>query len=277
MAVRQILQLYRLYARMDLRWFLQDMKSCMLVIFSDLLISVSAVSGVLLLSERFSGIGGFDTWQMLFMLGFYQLAGGTLLMLFGGSNVHQISRRVGRGQVDHMLMQPIPLWMQLLCEGFIPVSGNSGALTGLVVVCCATSRLGIAVTPAWVLLLALLALVHVAIEMGASYLIAASAFYQPVACEEISSVAHDLLTTLGRFPLFGLPLPLLTTLLTVLPAGLMAWFPSRILLGQAPQVYAWLPLTVAMLLCALAQAFFRKGLKHHAKYSVGRYRDMGHR
>lgn len=276
--VKLLLRLYALYARMDLRWFLQDFKNCVICILSDLLISISSVSGVFLLAMRFQGVGSMSADEVLFMLGFFTLSDGALFLLFGGGNVHQISRRVGRGQVDHMLMQPVPLPMQLLAEGFLPVSGGSGLIIGLVIVAYATSKLNLIVTPGWLAALILLVLARVGIDMGLSFLMASSAFYQPVACEEISSVGHDLLQTLGRYPLSGLPQALVGVLLTALPAGLMAWFPSLILLGKTPMnPSVWLPVCVAAALISLATTFFRKGLRHYEKTGSQRYRDMGHR
>jgi ABC-2 type transport system permease protein len=212
------------------------------------------------------------------MLGFLALSDGALFMLFGGGNIHQISRRIGRGQVDHMLMQPVPIWMQILADGFTPVTGSIGLLAGLGITAYATAKVGVAVTPLWLMEAALLVATRIGIEMGLSFLLASSAFYKPVACEEISSVGHDVLSTVGRYPLNGLSAGLTAVLLTVVPAGLMAWFPSLILLKKIPVGPAILvPVAVAAALLALATCAFKKGLRHYAKYSCNRYRDMGHR
>ncbi len=276
--LRQLGRHLALYARMDLRWFLQDMRVCAIVMISEWIMAVAGVMGVFLLAMRFSGVGAMNEWEVLFMLGFYTLAGGALGILFCGANLHQISRRVGRGQVDHMLIQPVPLWVQIFGDGFIPVTGNSGLLMGLFIVGFAASKLQLAITPLWILRALLLVLANVGIEMGLSYLLASGAFYRPVACEEISSVGHDLLTIIGKYPLSGLPPALISVLCTVAPAGLMAWFPSLILLGKAPAGPAMLlPLSVAAMLITLATCTFKKGLRHYAQYSCNRYRDMGHR
>ena len=44
--------------------------------------------------------------------------------MFFGYNVLTISRRLGRGQLDHTLVQPQPIWLSLLTEGFMPFSGS---------------------------------------------------------------------------------------------------------------------------------------------------------
>ncbi len=276
--LRQVGRHMALYARMDLRWFLQDMGVCLIVICSDFAMTIAGVTGVFLLAMRFQGVGAMSEWEVLFMLGFYTLAGGALFMLFGGSNIHQISRRIGRGQVDHMLMQPVPIWVQILGDGFMPTTGSSGLIMGFFITGYAAVKLQLAVTPLWLLKALLLVIANVGIEMGLSFLLASSAFYKPVTCEEISSVGHDLLVTIGKYPLSGLSPALITALCTVLPAGLMAWFPCLILLGKAPAGPALLlPLGVAAMLITLSTVTFKKGLRHYAQYSCNRYRDMGHR
>ena len=136
-----VLRLLRLYARMDLNWVLQDFKAAVIVICAEMINNLTAVSGILLLAVRFGGAGGLSTDEILLMLGFFELADGLCYMLFGGFNVLHISRRIGRGQVDHMLIQPRPLIVQLLTEGFMPVSGSGGFLIGILLTALAWARL----------------------------------------------------------------------------------------------------------------------------------------
>ena len=64
------------------------------------------------------------------MLGYAALVRGLLDMGFS-YNVLHISRRIGRGQMDHTLVQPQPVWMGLLTEGFMPFSGSWSLFTGI--------------------------------------------------------------------------------------------------------------------------------------------------
>jgi ABC-2 type transport system permease protein len=263
---------------MDLNWFLQDMTTCGIVMAAELIANIASVAGVLLLAARFGGVGGLSADEVLFMLGFFQLADGFSYMMFGGFNVTAISRRVARGQVDHMLIQPRPLWMQLMSEAFMPVSGSSGFLMGVAVTCIACARLRIAVTPLWMLALLLYVACHAAIKLGLGYLSGASAFYKPVACEEISAQMLNMVNFLGKYPLAGLPAWAVAPLTTVFPAGLMAYLPALALLGKlGKDARLALPVAVAAAFLAAATYFFRRGLKHYAKYSCNRYRDLGHR
>jgi ABC-2 type transport system permease protein len=263
---------------MDLNWFLQDSVVCVIVILSELVSNIAGFSGVLLLALRFGGVGGLSADEVLFMLGFFQLADGFTYMMFGGFNILSISRRVGRSQLDHMLIQPRPLILQMLGEGFMPVSGSSAFWMGLVVTIVACARLHLAVSPLWVLAFILYVLCHAGIKLGESFLTGAGAFYKPVALEEISAQVIHLTSLLGKYPLAGLPGWALGALFTVFPAGLMAYLPALILLGKlGKSAYLALPVAVAAAFLTAATYFFRKGMRHYAQYSCNRYRDIGHR
>jgi len=275
--IRSLLKLLRLYARMDLNWMLQDLKSALIVMFAALINNLTAVSGILLLAVRFGEAGGLNADEVLLMLGFFELADGLCYLFFGNYNVLHISRRIGRGQVDHMLIQPRPLMIQLLTEGFMPFSGSSGFLLGLVLTVLAWSRLGLPVTAMRLAFLLLYIVCHILLVLGQSFLFGAVAFRSPVAGEEISSLILDMNVQLGRFPLFGLPGWLQGLLFTVLPVGLLAYLPSLALLGRLTGSLLTLPVIAAAAFALAAAACFRLGMRRYLQYSCNRYKGMGHR
>lgn len=276
--LRQLLRMYALYARMDWYFLMRDKRTGFLCVLSDWFSTLASISGITLLAIRFEGIGGLSAVEILWMLGFFTLADGTTWMLLGNNNTLHISRRVGRGQVDHMLIQPVPMWMQLLTEGFMPFSGSSGFLTGLILITSATVKLKLTVTPGWLAALALYILARIAVAAGIAYLAGSTAFYKPVACEELSSVALDALNAAGKYPYAALPMWMQALFTTALPVGLMAYVPSMILLHKidAPFVCVW-PFAAGAALLSLAGLTFRKGMKHYATHGCPRYKEMGHR
>src|SRR5579871_4309017 len=106
---RKLLRLWALYGRMDLLWVLRDAGNFLMYVGTETIMSVAAVTGMWLVSERFDGIGHWSKLQVLFLLGYGATANGLIEMLFG-FNFAYISRKVGRGQLDHLLVQPQPLW-----------------------------------------------------------------------------------------------------------------------------------------------------------------------
>lgn len=262
---------------MDKQWLIQDPWICLMVIFSETILALSGLTGILLLAVRFGGIGDLSSTQVLFMLSFHLFGEGIELMFFGNANVLAISRRIGRGQIDHMLVQPIPLPLQLLCEGFIPFTGSQKLIISIFALAYATAQCGITLTAGWFTLLLALALCRITLRIGVSYLSGVLAFYRPVACEEVSDIVLSLCDTVSSYPLSGMPRALVLTLCTALPIGLLTYIPGLILLGKLDLIYSALPLFAALTLCMLATYAFKKGMKYYATVGSIRYKAMGHR
>jgi ABC-2 type transport system permease protein len=237
------------------------------------------LGGIFFLSQRFGGVGGMSSAEVLFMLGYSTLTTGLYLMFFNNCNVGNISRVIGRGQLDHKLIQPLPINVQLMTEGFAPISGSANLWIGIVICVIALSQLHITVTIWWVLLLIISLATTMIILLGMLYLASFVTFYAPVAAEEITSqVLNDLNWTLSSYPLSGMPSAVRLILITILPSGLTAWFPACAMLGKSPfNLTICFPVAVAAVLVFLATITFKKGLKYYEKIGSQRYSDFGHR
>jgi ABC-2 type transport system permease protein len=275
--IRRLLQLWRLYARLDLIWLMRDTRQALIWYVSDIVMSAAGVTAVLLIAERFAGIGPWTKQQVVFMMG-YAMAAEGLLTAFFSYNVLHISRRIGRGQLDHVLVQPQPLWMTLLTEGFLPFSGSAVLILGLGLMAWATRRLGLAAGLGWAAAGVLNLVASATVALSFSFLWGSLAFWAPRAAEEISSSAVDMVGQLKGFPLDGLGPVWRMGLLSGLPVGLVAWLPCRYLLGHTPQAWAAAitPLA-ALLLGALSAWAFRRGLVHYGQTGSQRYTAFGHR
>jgi ABC-2 type transport system permease protein len=275
--LRRLLRLWQVYAYLDFMFMTRDLRSFVTYAVSDTILYVASVTATLLLAERFEGIGAWTKAQVLFMLGYAVIAGGLQDLLFG-YNVKFISRRIGRGQLDHLLVQPQPLWQALLTEGFLPFSAGAVLVPGLVLLGWALAALPPPASPAWLAALLANLVASAAIGLAFSCFWSSLAFWAPSAAEEVSSSANRLLSRLTPFPLDGLGQPLLAGLLTVVPAGFLAWYPSRALLGldPAPYAVAVTPLA-ALLLSALAAWLFTRGLREYGRTGSTRYSAFGHR
>ena len=275
--VKRLWQLWKLYARMDWYYTTQDLFTADVTIFGEVILSLGSFTGIALLAVQFGGVGGLSAAEVLVMLSFHLFAKGLENLLLGNYNVSMISRRVGRSQVDHMIIQPLPMWMQLLTEGFMPVSGCESMLIGLCALCVFVPRAGIAATPLWLVLCAVLSFSRIAIRLALAYMAGAAAFWEPVGCEELSDVILSLCDTVSDYPLSGMPRALVGVLCTALHLGVLTSLPGLILLGRLDAVWAAWPVLLALVLSALALKLFRKGLKHYGKVGSARYKAMGHR
>jgi len=277
MGVKRILGLLGITAKMDLAWMLRDSKYAAIAIAADIVSNISTVSGVFLISLRFGGIGGMSTDEVLFMMAFSTIVSGLFISCAGANNIH-ISRVIGRGQLEHLFIQPLSLGVQLATCGFMPFSGGSNIVVGGVLIAVAVKRLGLAVTLPWCAALFGYLLVTLIIIAARAYLVSSVAFYAPVAAEEISSTAIEGTWFLSTFPLSGMPRFIQIPLLTVMPEGLMAWFPALCLLGKPPlHLTAYYPMAFALFLSLCAGTAFRKGLKYYVMKGSNRYVHYGFR
>jgi ABC-2 type transport system permease protein len=266
--LRRLLRLWRLYAAMDLLFVARGLGPALTYYLSDMFLGVAAITATFLLAERFSGIGLWSTPQIVFLLG-YALLVRALVDVFFNWNVAYISRRIGRGQLDHLLLQPQPLWAALLTEGFSPLSGSGMLLPAFLILGWSVQYLNIVVTPAWLALVGVDLLASLTIVLAFNYAWGCLAFWAPRAAEEINSQTWELVTQLDPFPLDGLGAPLLAGLVSVVPVGLVG-------IDTQPGVLLG-PLIAALILGALTAALFAGGLREYARRGSSRYLDYGHR
>ena len=208
------------------------------------------------------------------------------MISFGGQfkNTSMISRIIGRGQLDHVMIQPVPLWAELLAQGFSPLSGSSMLVCGIGLTAYAVRRLPLSATLPWLLLLLIYAVSSTILVLSVMVLLSCAAFYAPAAAEEIAQTGRDLFTSLKTYPLGTMNHSVKRLFLTLLPVGLAAWFPSELLLKAGNGGLSAVLLLQACYLPAAALALslftiyvFKKGMKYYAVNGSPRYSGFGHR
>jgi len=272
----QLLRRFYAQAYLDFMWMTRDIRFFCICAFGDTVSALSRVMAVFLLAERFDGIGSWSHEQILFMLGYATLVNGLLDMFFG-YNILGISRRLGRGQLDHSLLQPQPLWMTLLTEGFTPVIGLFPVATGVAIVGWVLSgTTGIPGNPLWWASFGLQLVASCLVVVSFSFLWGTLAFWSPVGAEEISSRVNRMARQLTVFPLDSLSPWLTQVALLALPLGFVVWYPSRALLGL-PGASVWHAPLFATGIALVATFVFSRGLRHYERTGSQRYRIFGHR
>ena len=256
-------------------WLLRDTKYAIIAVCSDVLSNLSTAAGVFLIAVRFGGIGEMRSDEVLFMMAYSTLVTGIFQIFGAGNNIH-ISRIIGRGQLEHCFIQPLSLPVQLCTQGFMPFTGSANFITGIALTTIAVHRIPLAVTPFWGLRMAAYLMTSLIILIARSYMVSSLAFYAPVACEEISSTAIDDPWLLSTFPLSGMPGYIQIPLITILPEGLLAWFPALVLLGKPPFA-PYYPMLYAFLSACFAAYLFRKGFLYYMQKGSNRYVPHGFR
>lgn len=277
-----LFRMFGIYGKLDLLWFLRDTKYCLLQMGADVISAVGAVSGAFLLSERLDGFGGMNRGGILFMLGYAICVDGVYLLLFGGSNTGVISRIIGRGQLDHNMIQPVPLWIQILTEGFAPFSGAGLLICGVSMVSYGVHTLNLEVSLVWMVLLVCLLLCSCSVIFSAVTLISITAFYAPAAAEEIGCVGKDLFDQLKSYPMGSLALLWQVVFTGLIPVGAAAWIPSLALTatgnaGSIDWTKAGFAAAVGAVLLLMMLLAFKKGMKYYAVNGSPRYSGFGRR
>jgi ABC-2 type transport system permease protein len=274
---RRVLRLWVIHGYLDLLFVTRSLPQCIGYVFADFVKNGSVVVAIMLLAARFDGIGPWSRFQVVFLLG-YALTVTGLLEVFFGYNVLWISRRLGRGQLDHSLIQPQPLWVGLMTEGFMPFSGSATLLPGAALMGWAAAQLSLPVTGAWLAGLATNLAGSAAVVLSFSFLWGSLAFWAPRAAEEISTSSLRLIYDLKSFPLDGLGPLFLGGLFTAVPVGFAAWLPCRALLGLERATWAGAATPLAgVAMAALMVWVFGKGLQQYGRTGSQRYRSHGFR
>lgn len=274
--LKRYFELLRIYAKMDLASLMRDRKFITIVMVAEFVSNISSISGIFLLAWKFGGIGGMDRYEVLFMLAYGNIVMGFLNMVGGCWNALFPSRIIGRGQWEHMFIMPLPYVVQLTV-GIFPFTGSSNLLIGIVMLFIAVHSIDIVLPWWWLGMLILQLIISMVIVVALSYLFSSLAFYAPVQCEEISSTVIYSMEHTKSFPLSGMPLYIKYPLLTIFPAGLMAWFPTMILLGKAATFETLYPAVFALFISFTATYFFKKGFRYYVKKGINRYVSGGHR
>lgn len=272
-----LLRLWAIQGYLDLTFVMRGPRRLVLYAVSDATIGLGSIAAVILLSERFGGLGTWSRGEILFLGAFGMVVNGLIEMFFG-YNVFFISRRIGRGQLDHSLLQPRSLATSLLTEGFMPFSGCGGTIAALTVMTLAIRGLDFTPGPVWFAWLIVQAFAAIAILLSFTAILGSLAFWAPRGAEELNSSTGRLFWSLRVFPLDRVAEPARTGLLTILPIGLTAWVPASSLIAATPSIVAYATTPIAALVFALiAITVFRGGLRHYARTGSSRYSDFGHR
>lgn len=275
--LRMVPRLWWLYTRMDFLWITRVPKLFLTYYFSDAILNIAAITAMVLLTERFDGIGVWTKLQMIFMLGYATIVNGLVEMFFG-YNVLVISRRIGRGQLDHVIVQPQPMWLTLMTEGFLPFSGSAILLPGFGLLAWSITSLHMALSFTWIGWFVVNLIASATIMFAFSYLWGSLAFWAPRGAEEISSGALGLMNQLRIFPLDGLGTLLTGGLLTFLPTGFIAWLPCRFLMGIDQRPWIGLATPIAAVCFSIFAVFtFTKGMAYYGRTGSQRYLSFGHR
>ena len=274
--LRQVPRLLGAHARLNLLLLMRSRQQTVTYLVSDIVGQIAGIAGVLLLAATFDGIAGWSRAEIVFLLGYGLTVRGVETTFFS-YNLAAVSRRIGRGQLDHSLLQPQSLLLTFATEGFAPIDGAALLMPGVGLMVFASDAGSGPVGAAATTMLPLMIVASALVLIAFNFIWGSLAFWAPSGAEELSPVASNLLRGLSTFPLDPLASGLKVALVTVVPAAHMAWLPAGAVLGRSPLAVAGWTIVAAGVALAVATLVFRRGLAHYGYTGSQRYSDFGHR
>ncbi|MFD8028810.1 ABC transporter permease [Streptomyces sp. NPDC059717] len=225
---------------------------------------VSVIVFATVLLTRFSGMGGWDSSDVLLIPATRMMAHGLFVLLLG--RVHGLGRHIQEGKIDAYLLRPLPVHRQVQLDSF-PTNaiGDLTVAAGLLAGALGRSHLDWTAGRITYLIAAILG--GMLLE-AALFTAVASASLRFPAADYWGNWLEELLGTFGSYPLNVLPKAVGGLLTYGLPLAFVAYFPAAVLTGHGHGAGApyWLaagsPL-VGVLAYLGARLLWRWSLRHY--------------
>ncbi|KUO16064.1 ABC transporter permease [Streptomyces dysideae] len=224
---------------------------------------VSVIVFATVLLTRFTGMGGWDSSDVLLIPATRMLAHGLFVLFLG--RMHGLGRHIQEGRIDIYLVRPMPVHRQVQLQYF-PTNaiGDLTVAAGLMVGALARSDLDWTAGRITYLIVAILG--GLLLE-AALFTVVASASLRFPAADYWGIWLEELLGTFGSYPLNVLPRAVGGFLTFGLPLAFVAYFPAAVLTGHDTAVPYWLA-AASPLLGVLAylgsRLLWRWSLRHYA-------------
>jgi ABC-2 type transport system permease protein len=217
---------------------------------------------ILLLTNTFHAIGGWDFWQVGFMAGLWRLSHSLHQALFLGFWEHHWLVR--DGEYDTILVRPAHPIVQILARG-LPLEALGELLPAVALFALTCRHVRVSWNLGNLLFLGLIVVSGAVIEWAVYLFFAAFDFWTP----ETSRlwIVNTFLFPTARYPLHIYGRVFASLLTFVFPFGFMAYYPAHHFLQLAPQNFpAYFPFLsplVAVITLLIALRFWSLGLQHY--------------
>ena len=213
---------------MNLRSAAQYKASFLMATASQLVMTLGDLLAVLVLMERFTGLGRWTPGEILFFFGVMQVT--FALVEFLARGVTSFPPLVGSGRFDAMLLRPRGLLLQVVASQMDP-RRLGVMIVGFAAMAMASAQLHIAWTAGKLLLLVVSVLGSFLLLVGLFLIEATVSFFSVKSIEMINVVTYGGRTAC-QYPIDIYPGPLRTLFTWVAPFGLCMHLPVSVLLGK---------------------------------------------
>ncbi|RAV19058.1 ABC transporter permease [Paenibacillus contaminans] len=233
-------------------------------VFSSLMAALVSIMDFLLIAIillKFGQIKGWSLQEIGYLYGVLTLSRSIYRIL--ASDVHHIEKYLVSGDLDQLLIRPVPILLALMTQNVTFLVGEVVQGTTILVISMsgllASGQIGW-----WAIPQTMLVIVTGAVILFTIGLFSATAGFWITRVRELQNITEDASRTAAQYPLVLYPQWLQTMLLTVVPVGFANFVPALYILRG--ELGLWiLPATAAFALLFLyaGMRFWRLGLSRY--------------
>ncbi|MDN3021743.1 ABC-2 family transporter protein [Streptomyces sp. S.PB5] len=214
--------------RLNFRAQLEYRSEFLMMIAIGAVWQVSVIVFATVLLTRFTGMGGWDSSDVLLIPATRMLAHGLFVLFLG--RVHGLGRHIQEGVIDTYLVRPMPVHRQLQLSVF-PTNAIGDLTVAVGLMAGALSRSDLDWTAGRISYLIAAVLGGMLLEAALFTVVACASLRFPAA-EYWGRWLEELLGTFGSYPLNVLPKAVGGFLTYGLPLAFVAYFPAAVLTGH---------------------------------------------
>lgn len=260
------LELYRRLIAIRIRAQMQYRLSFLADVIIHGLSNILVFLVLVLILQRFEGIGGWGLWEVAFLYGMVESAFGSMDMLFGGFDPPIFGQHVRLGSFDQMLLRPVSIIIQVFGSEFL-LRRLGRIAQGWLVLVLAISNLNIAWDSSRLLLMVLVYFSLVAF-FGGLFIAGATITFWTVESIEMINILTYGGTEMMAYPMHIYPGWMRAFFTYILPGIFLVYTPALYILGKPdplgfPAYTAFLSPLVGAGVLLLGMAFWRFGMRHY--------------
>ncbi|UJF34171.1 ABC transporter permease [Paenibacillus hexagrammi] len=255
------LKLYALLIRSSLRSQMQYKFNFVFSMMMAAVLQVSEFLMVALVVMRFGSVGGWSLYEVCYLYGVMMIS--KAIYRSFASDVHHLEKYLVSGDLDALLIRPIPILMALMTQNIRFLFAETAQ--GLLLLFISMRALMTEGQIGWTAIpLTLLAIATGAVLLFAIGLATAAAGFWLTRIESLQNMTEDAAQTASRYPLALYPRWLQSLLLVLVPVGFVNYIPALYIVKH--QGGMWLIAATIIASCAvmlLAMKVWKIGLSRY--------------
>lgn len=208
--------------------------------------------------QQIPEINGWSFWEIAFVYAMVYFTEGFASFFFEGC--WSIGLLVNRGELDRMLVRPVPPVFQILTSK-IGINGAGNIVIGSIILIQSLRHVSVHWTPLKLLVTLLLLLSAIAIRGAINFVSNSTAFWTHYPSSAVGFMVHSI-SDFAKYPIMIYSFALQAFITVVIPYAFLSFFPAAYIFNKGFLGYiGLLSPVVALYCCGMAVFIFNRGLK----------------